>query len=192
MIKPYIHETPILTCESLNKLAGCNLFFKCENFQKTGSFKARGATYKTSKLVKEGKVNGICTHSYGNHGGAVAFCGEKFNIPAIIVMPTDSPMIKKKNVKGFGASIIDCDPSIEARLAEVKKLEENNYIFIPPYDNLDVITGQATIMLEILSQLKEKIDYVVCPLGGGGLISGICTTAHYMSPETKIIGAEPT
>lgn len=190
-IKSFIHRTPILSSEAINKIADAELYFKCENFQKVGAFKARGAANAVSKLGEEAKKNGVATHSSGNHAAALARAASVAGIPAYIVMPSNAPEIKKKAVKGYGGKIMECEPTLQARettLDEVVK--ETGATFIHPYDNYDVIEGQATCALEMWEE-GIAFDVLMAPVGGGGLLGGTALTTHYLSPDTKIIAGEP-
>lgn len=197
-VKPYVHETPILTSQALNKMANKNnnindsnisLFFKCENFQKTGSFKIRGATNAVFSLTDEEASNGICTHSSGNHAQAVAQAALWRDIDATIVMPDNAPPVKKTAVIGYKANVVTCKQSERATRCDEISKAENKY-FIHPSNNPLVIAGQGTIALEFLNQVSE-LDAIIVPLGGGGLISGISAAAKGANPNIKIFGAEP-
>lgn len=191
-IQPFIHRTPIMTSSAINEIAGCELVFKCENFQKVGAFKARGAANAVMKLAESKKAKGVATHSSGNHAAALARAARVAGIPAYIVMPSNAPEIKKKAVKGYGGEIIECEPNLKARektLADV--VEKTGATFIPPYDNLDVIEGQATCALELIED-QEILDIIMTPVGGGGLLAGTALIAHYLNPNIEVIAAEPT
>jgi threonine dehydratase len=186
-----IHRTPLLASASINAIAGCNIFFKCENFQKAGAFKFRGASNAMLSLDRDDRTTGVCTHSSGNHAAALALAAKMKKIPAYIVMPHTAPEIKKKAVAGYGAAIRYCDPTLEARekaLAEIVK--ETGAVFIHPFDNYSVIAGQGSAAKEIFEQ-TEGLDYLITPVGGGGLLSGSSLSAKYFSPRTTVIGAEP-
>ena len=190
-IKEYIHKTPILTSSAIDEMAGCQLFFKCENFQKVGAFKARGAANAVLKLSPEQKKNGVATHSSGNHAAALARAAAQAGIPAYIVMPSNAPVIKKAAVRGYGGQIIECEPNLQARedaLAEV--VEQTRATFIHPYHHLDVIEGQATCALEIFSE-QPDLHAIITPVGGGGLLSGTALASHYLSPGIKVYAGEP-
>ncbi len=191
VLKPLIHRTPVLTSTGLDDLTGARLFFKCGNFQKTGSFKARGAAYLTSTLSEEERMAGLCTHSSGNHGQAVAWAAKKQGIPAYVVMPSNAPEVKKRAVKGYGAEVIECPPTLEAResyLAEVR--ERTGACFLHPYNDLRIITGQATCARELIEDTGD-LDFIIPPIGGGGLAAGCCLSTHFWSPDTAVIGGEP-
>lgn len=191
-IKPYIHNTPVLTNSSINAICGAQLFFKCENLQKVGAFKMRGATNAVFSLPEEERKKGVATHSSGNHAQAVALAARLAGIKAYIVMPENAPKVKIAAVKGYGAEVIFCKPTQQAReetLQEVTGRTGAN--FIHPYNNDQVIAGQATASLELTRQVSEKLDILIAPVGGGGLLSGTCLTAFYFSAGTLVLGAEP-
>jgi len=190
-IQPFIHRTPILTSTAINEIAGCELFFKCENFQKVGAFKARGAANAVLKLTDEQKAKGVATHSSGNHAAALARAAKVAGIPSYIVMPSTSPEIKKKAVKGYGGEIIECEPNLKARETTLESVvAKTGATFIPPYDFMDVIEGQATCALELIED-QDNLDIIMAPVGGGGLLGGTALTAHYLNSNIEIIGAEP-
>ena len=167
-IQPFIHRTPILTSTAINEIAGCEIYFKCENFQKVGAFKARGAANAVLKLSPEQKANGVATHSSGNHAAALARAASVAGIPSYIVMPSNAPEIKKKAVKGYGGEIIECEPNLKARETTLDAVvARTGATFIPPYDFMDVIEGQATCALELLEE-QPDLDIVMAPVGGGG------------------------
>ncbi|WP_460540968.1 pyridoxal-phosphate dependent enzyme [Echinicola sediminis] len=187
----YIHKTPMLTCETINEMAGCQLYFKCENFQKVGAFKARGATNAILKLPPELKENGVATHSSGNHAAALALAARETGTKAYIVMPSNASAIKKEAVKCYGGEIIECEPNLKARENTLDKVvKETGAAFIPPYDYMDVIEGQATCAMEMWSE-RIPFDAIMAPVGGGGLLAGTALTTHYISPRTLIYGGEP-
>lgn len=190
-IKAYIHHTPVLTSSSLDELAGCQVFFKCENFQKVGAFKARGAMNAVLSLSREERAKGVATHSSGNHAQALARAAKIMGIKAYIVMPRTAPEIKKKGVKGYGGEITECEPTLASRestLAEV--IRKTGAVEIHPFNNYDVIAGQATAAKELIEEIPG-LDFIVAPVGGGGLLSGTALAAKYFSPTTKIIAGEP-
>ncbi|AWW30780.1 threonine/serine dehydratase [Echinicola strongylocentroti] len=190
-IMAYIHHTPIITCEAIDNISGSQLYFKCENFQKVGAFKARGATNAILKLPPELKQNGVATHSSGNHAAALARAAKETGTNAYIVMPSSAPAIKKAAVKHYGGKIIECEPTLKAREATLEKVvEETGAAFIPPYDYMDVIEGQATCVLEMWDE-GIPFDAIITPVGGGGLLAGTALTTHYLSPKTPVYGAEP-
>lgn len=190
-IKAYIHHTPVLTSSSLDELASCQVFFKCENFQKVGAFKARGAMNAVLSLSREERAKGVATHSSGNHAQALARAAKIMGIKAYIVMPRTAPEIKKKGVKGYGGEITECEPTLASRestLAEV--IKKTGAVEIHPFNNYDVIAGQATAAKELIEEIPG-LDFIVAPVGGGGLLSGTALAAKYFSPTTKIIAGEP-
>lgn len=191
-IKTFTHHTPILTCSAINEIAGCEIFFKCENFQKVGAFKARGAANAVVKLSDEVKKKGVATHSSGNHAAALARAAAVAGIPSYIVMPSNAPEIKKKAVKGYGGEIIECEPNLKARETTLEKVvKETGATFIPPYDFMDVIEGQATCALEFHEE-RDDLEIIMAPVGGGGLLGGTALLTNYWDPEIEVIGAEPT
>ena len=190
-VAPFIHRTPVLTSATLNRLSGRALFFKCEIFQRTGSFKFRGATNAVRMLDDATAARGVVTHSSGNHAQALALAASMRGIAAHVVMPSNSAEIKKAAVRGYGARIIECVPTLEAREATAARvIEETGGSMIPPYNHANVIAGQGTIALELLEQCAD-LDAIIVPLGGGGLISGITIAAKGINPKIRIIGAEP-
>ena len=190
-IQPFIHRTPILKSEAINDMAGCEIYFKCENFQKVGAFKARGAANAVAKLTDAQKQNGVATHSSGNHAAALARAASVAGIKSYIVMPSNAPEIKKKAVKGYGGEIIECEPNLMARETTLQAVvEKTGATFIPPYDYMDVIEGQATCALEMWEE-GIPFDTIMAPVGGGGLLGGTALTTKYLSPSTKVIAGEP-
>lgn len=190
-IKKQIVKTPLLTSAILDKEFNCRLFFKCENFQQVGAFKFRGASNAVLSLDNNELINGVSTHSSGNHAAALALAAKLKNVPAYIVMPLTAPEIKKNSVAEHGAQITFCEPTLQSREETLKRIvEETNAIFIHPFDNYSVIAGQATAAKEIFEEADE-LDYIISPIGGGGLCSGTCLSTRYFSPSTKVIGAEP-
>lgn len=190
-IKAYIHRTPLLTCTSINQLAGCSIFFKCENFQKTGAFKARGAMNAALMLSEEERSRGLATHSSGNHAQALARAASLIGVKSYLVMPETSAEIKRKGVLLFDGEIILCKPTLLARentLAEI--VRQTGAAEIHPFNNYDVIAGQATAAKEIFEDLPD-LDYLLAPVGGGGLLSGVALARNYFSPATRIIAGEP-
>ena len=190
-IKPFVHHTPVLTSHQINELFGCELFFKCENFQKVGAFKFRGATNAVLSMSDEEKQRGVVTHSSGNHAAALALASGMNGIKANIVMPENAPLVKKNAVAGYGALITFCKPTLQAREDATKLImEKTGATLIHPYDNFNVICGQGTAALELINE-KHDLDIVVAPVGGGGLLSGTSTCAKGMSNTIQVIGAEP-
>jgi threonine dehydratase len=190
-IAPYVHRTLVLSSESINAIAGCSIHFKCENLQKVGAFKMRGATNAVLSLTDEEKAKGVATHSSGNHAQALALSAKIQGIQAYIVMPETAPEIKKKAVAGYGAEIILCPPTLQDRESNLEKVvAETGASFIPPYNDYRIVAGQATAAMELLEDTDE-LEYILTPVGGGGLLSGTALSASYFSPNTKVIGAEP-
>tara|TARA_Y100000748_G_scaffold51161_1_gene39581 strand:+ start:747 stop:1694 length:948 start_codon:yes stop_codon:yes gene_type:complete len=192
-IKNLIHNTPILTSESINNISGAKLYFKCENFQKIGAFKMRGALNAVMSHSSKDIKKGFVTHSSGNHAQAVALSSKIMKTNAYIVMPKSAPKIKINAVKGYGADITFCDNNENARKESCQKLiQKTGANFIHPYDNNRVIAGQATCSKEIYDiSPKLNLDYILCPVGGGGLASGTILSTNFFSPKTKVILAEP-
>ena len=190
-IKGVGHRTPILTSQTLNEMAGRKLFFKCENFQKVGAFKLRGGWNAVSMLSDEEAAKGVCTHSSGNHAQAVAFSAMKRGIASYIVMPNNVPDVKLDAVKGYGANIILCEPTLEARETTLDEItKKTGAQVIHPFNNPNVIAGQGTAALEMIEDLGT-LDAIIAPIGGGGLMSGTCIATRSLLPETKLFGAEP-
>ncbi len=190
-VKDKIHRTPVLSSRLINEIAGCEVFFKCENFQKAGSFKIRGATNAILQLTENEKQKGVITHSSGNFAQALALAARNLGIPAYIVMPENAPQVKVDAVKGYGAEIRFCVNTQEEREATMEKWQgETGATFLHPYDNQNVILGQSTCLYEALFQIEEP-DSVISPVGGGGLVSGTALTANFLSPKTKVFAAEP-
>ena len=190
-IAPYIHNTPIMTCKSINALYGLDLYFKCENFQKIGAFKIRGGMNASLQLTKEQLEKGVATHSSGNHAQALAFAAKMLGIKAYIVMPESSPQVKVNAVRGYGAEVTICASNQAARESTLEAIvERTGATFIHPYDNDEVITGQATCVKEIIDAIPD-IEIVVTPVGGGGLLSGTCLGAHFFKPGLKVYAGEP-
>jgi threonine dehydratase len=190
-IEPYVHRTPVLTCNTLNRMCEAELFFKCENFQKTGAFKIRGATNAVFSLEDQEASRGVATHSSGNHAAALALAAKWRGIPAYVVMPENAPEVKKDAVASYGAEIIFCEPTLVAReqgLASV--VDRTGAAFIPPYNDYRVIAGQGTAALELYEEVPE-LDVVMTPVGGGGLLSGTAIATSALSPKTCVIAAEP-
>lgn len=190
-IKTFIHETPVLTNSSINEMAGAELFFKCENFQKIGAFKIRGGMNAALSLSLEQIKKGLATHSSGNHAQAIAFAAKTLGTKAFIVMPENSPSVKVNAVKGYGAEVIFCAPNQAAREEALNKIvAETGAEFIHPYDDDRVITGQATCVKELIATVPE-LEIVFTPVGGGGLLSGTALGAHYFKPSIKVYAGEP-
>lgn len=190
-ISPFINRTPILTSQTIDRLFNTSLFLKCENFQKVGAFKARGATNAVLSLNTEELFNGVATHSSGNHAQALSWASSLVNASAHIVMPSNSSRIKVNAVKDYGGIITFCKPTLESRettLAEV--IRQTGAIEIHPYNNEQIIAGQATATLELIEDVDE-LDIVIAPVGGGGLLSGTALSVHYFHPSAIVIAAEP-
>lgn len=189
-ITPYIHITPVLTCKSFNDILKKTLFFKCENFQKTGSFKARGATHALLSLHKHSVKTGVATHSSGNHAAALSWAAKQRQTNAHIVMPESAPKSKIEAVRHYGGKIVFCRPTLKAREETLNQIvAKTEADFIHPYDNAAIICGQGTAALEFLNSFS--LDAIVVPVGGGGLASGTAIAVSALSPKTKIYGAEP-
>ena len=190
-IKPYIHRTPVLTSSFLNDLTGAQLYFKCENFQKAGAFKVRGASNAVFGLSDEGAKNGVCTHSSGNHALSLSYAAGRRGIPCNVVMPRTAPQAKKDAVIGYGGTITECEPSTSSREAVFAEVQaRTGGDFVHPYNDPRVIAGQGTCSRELMEQ-TDGLDAVVAPIGGGGMISGTCLTLSTIAPDTKVIAAEP-
>lgn len=190
-IGPYIHRTPVMTSSFLNGLAGSELFFKCENFQKAGAFKARGASNAVFGLAEEKSKKGVATHSSGNHALSLSYAAGRRGIPCHVVMPRTAPQAKKDAVIGYGGKIIECEPSTTNREETFAKVQaETGAEFVHPYNDPRVIVGQATCSRELVEDV-DNLDAVVAPIGGGGMISGSCLTLSNIAPRTKIYAAEP-
>lgn len=190
-IAPYIHTTPIMSNKSINELSGLDLYFKCENFQKIGAFKIRGGMNASLQLTPEQMEKGVATHSSGNHAQALAFAAKMLDIKAYIVMPESSPQVKVNAVRGYGAEVTICASNQAARESTLQEIvDRTGATFIHPYDNDEVITGQATCVKEMIEAIPD-IDIVVTPVGGGGLLSGTCLGAHYFKPGLKVYAGEP-
>jgi len=185
------HRTPVLNSKTLDQMAGRKLFFKCENFQKVGAFKFRGGWNAVSMLSDKEAERGVCTHSSGNHAQAIAYSAQKRGIPAYIVMPNNSPDVKLDAVKGYGANVTLCKPTLEARRTTLEGIaEDTGAAVIHPFNNANVIAGQGTAALELIEDVGE-LDAIIAPIGGGGLMSGTCITTRSLLPKAKLFGAEP-
>jgi len=190
-IKPFIHNTPVLTSRLINEVAGADLYFKCENFQRMGAFKMRGAANAIMQLTDEQKQNGVVTHSSGNFAQALSLSAQSLGVKAYIVMPNSAPKVKKEAVKGYGGILIECESTLEARERESDRIvKEHGATFIHPSNDDHVIMGQGTACKELL-ELRPNLDYVVTPVGGGGLIAGTALSAYYFGNNCKTIGGEP-
>lgn len=190
-IKPHIHRTPVLTSRQINSMAGSELFFKCENFQRMGAYKMRGATNTILLLNEDQKKKGVVTHSSGNFAQALSLAARQLGVRAYIVMPSLAPQVKKDAVIGYGGKIIECEPTLDARNRSAKKIQiETGATFIHPSNDENVIIGQGTACLELLQDYPD-LDFVVAPVGGGGLIAGTALSAHYFGNNCQVIGSEP-
>ena len=193
-IRPFIHRTPVLTCQTINDRAGADLYFKCENFQKIGAFKARGGLNAVLQVAHNQEGSAITTHSSGNHAQAVAFAARQVGLPAYIVMPSTAPQVKKDAVRGYGAEVIECGPTLEAREQGVRDvIARTGAILVHPFDDDRVIAGQATAAKELIEDYGQDTPFAVllAPVGGGGLLSGTALSAHYFSPQTRVVAGEP-
>ncbi len=190
-IAPFIHRTPVLSSTQINKIAKTNIFFKCENFQKMGAFKMRGAANAIMNLSAQQKQNGVVTHSSGNFAQAVSLSAQMSGIKAYIVMPSTAPLVKQEAVLGYGGEITICPPTIEEReLAANKIVSETGATFLHPSNDLDVILGNATSSMELLEE-QNDLDYVLTPVGGGGLVAGTALAVQHFGNGCKTIGGEP-
>lgn len=186
-----INRTPVFTSETIDKLAGVRVYFKCENFQKSGAFKARGATNAVLQLSADQAASGVVTHSSGNHAAALSRAAKLRGIPAHIVMPENSSKAKIASVRRYGGVITFCEPTLEARESVARSvMEETGATFIHPYDDLRVMAGQGTAALELIEQISQ-LDTLICPVGGGGLLSGCALVAKSLLPDIKVVAAEP-
>ena len=185
------HRTPVITCEALDARAGRQLFLKCENLQKVGAFKFRGAANAVACLTDARAARGVITHSSGNHAQALALAAKLRGIRAHIVMPENAPVVKRRAVEGYGATVYSCAPTLVAREETAARVEaETGATFIPPYNHPDVIAGQGTTALELLEQVPD-LDAVIVPVGGGGLLSGIALALREAAPAVRVIAGEP-
>ena len=190
-VQQYAHRTPIVSSRSINQLLGCTLYFKCENFQKVGAFKFRGASNAVFNLPHDLAKNGVCTHSSGNHAAALALAASIRGIPSYIVMPNNAPAIKRKAVEGYGAIITTCEATQADREKTLEEVQQNTgAIFIHPYNNFDVICGQGTASLELLADYPD-LDTIIAPVGGGGLFSGTLIYTKESNPKIEVFAAEP-
>ena len=191
LVEQFVHRTPILVSESINHITGGELYFKCENFQKVGAFKFRGAANAVMSLSDEKSRRGVGTHSSGNHAAALALAARIRGVDAYVVMPENAPEIKKKAVAGYGAKLTFCKPTLEAReSAMAQVIAQTGATEIHPYDNFEVIAGQGTAAKELLED-ETRLDLVLAPVGGGGLLAGSALAVKHLSAETRLIGCEP-
>lgn len=190
-IRGVVHRTPVMTSDTLDRLSGRKLFFKCENLQKVGAFKYRGATNAVLRLSDAEAARGVVTHSSGNHAQALALAAKVRGIPAYVVMPKTAPAVKQAAVAGYGGHITLCEPTLEAREATAAELvARTGGVLIPPFDHPDIIAGQGTAALELLEEVPD-LDAVVAPVGGGGLLSGFTVASRGLNPSIRVFGAEP-
>lgn len=190
-ISAYVHSTPVLTSDSINRQFGARLFFKCENFQKAGSFKSRGAVNAILSLSTSDTRKGVATHSSGNFAQALARAASILNLPSFIVMPENAPNVKVNAVTGYGGEITFCEPTLSAREETLREVvEKTGAVIIHPYDDYDIIAGQGTATMEFCRQI-DNLDILLCPVGGGGLLSGTALAASYFGNSISVIGCEP-
>ena len=190
-IKPYAHRTPVLTNESLNQQVGAQVFLKCENLQKVGAFKFRGACNAVYSLSDTEAARGVCTHSSGNHAAALALAARMRGIPAYIVMPNTAPSVNKNAVAGYGGLITFCEPTLEARESTLDRIRlDTGATVVHPYNDERVITGQGTAALELLEDIRD-LDVIIAPVGGGGLLSGTSIAATEIKKGIRVIAGEP-
>jgi len=190
-IKPHIHNTPVLSSSLINEIVDAQLFFKCENFQKMGAFKMRGALNTVLQLSDEQKKFGVATHSSGNFAQALALSAKLQGTKAYIVMPKNASDIKKKAVKAYGGQIIECEANLDARETSLNKIvDETGAKFLHPYNDYQVIQGQGTAAMELIEEHAD-LDYIITPVGGGGLLAGTALAAYHFSPKTKVVAGEP-
>ncbi len=191
LISSHVHRTPVLTSRQIDSICGASLFFKCENFQKTGAFKFRGATNALLRLTEGQRATGVVTHSSGNHAAALAHAAVSRGVKAYIVMPSVAPAVKRVAVAGYGAEIIYCEPTLAAREESAAAvIARTGATMIHPFDNCHIIAGQGTATVELLEELPHP-DAVIAPVGGGGLLSGTALAARHLAPTAKVYGAEP-
>ncbi len=190
-IRTYIHRTPVLTSTLINAIVGAEVYFKCENFQRMGAYKMRGATHALLCLSEEERSKGVVTHSSGNFAQALALSAKSLGVKAHIVMPTSAPEVKKKGVVEYGGIIYECEPTLEARNAKASEIQsKTGAAFVHPSNDPDVILGQGTAALELL-QDRPGLDCILTPVGGGGLIAGTALASAFLNPEVEVIGTEP-
>ena len=191
-IAPYVHRTPLVCSTLISSRARCDITFKCENLQKAGAFKARGAHNAVLAMPEHERGRGVATHSSGNHAAALALAARRFDIPAYIVMPDNAAACKVAAVRGYGGDITFCEATLAARESTLAALcERTGASFIPPYDHPDIIAGQGTVALELAEQLEQPPDFIITPVGGGGLLAGCAVAARAQWPSVQLIGAEP-
>jgi len=190
-IRPHIHLTPVLTSRIIDEAAGARLFFKCENLQKAGAFKARGASNAVFSLTEAQAAKGVATHSSGNHGTCLSYAASRRGIPCTVVMPRTAPQAKKDAVRGYGGRVVECEPSTSSREAVFAEIvAQTGAEFVHPYNDPRVIAGQATCARELIEQVDD-LDAVIAPIGGGGMVSGTCLTLAGLAPHIAVYAAEP-
>ncbi len=190
-VRPYVRRTPVLNSDTIDAMVGGRIFFKCENLQEIGAFKARGATNAVLSLSEDERKKGVATHSSGNHAQALARAAKLSGIESFIVMPSTAPEIKKRGVKEFGGKIFECEPTLQSRETTLEKVvADTGAAVVHPFNNEKVIAGQATAAKELLEDIAD-LDIVIAPVGGGGLLSGTALCVKYFSPKTKVLAAEP-
>ena len=190
-IEPHIHRTPVLTSSYFNSLTGAELFFKCENFQKAGAFKVRGASNAVFGLSDADAARGVATHSSGNHALSLSYAAGRRGIPCAVVMPRTAPQAKKDAVRGYGGTITECEPSTSSREEVFARVQaQTGADFVHPYNDPRVIAGQATCSRELMEQV-DGLEQIIAPIGGGGMISGTCLTLSAIAPKVQIYAAEP-
>lgn len=191
IVQEHIHRTPVLTSTLLNELSGVDLFFKCENFQRAGSFKMRGAVHAISKLTAAQKAKGVVTHSSGNFAQALSLAARSIGVKAYIVMPNNAPQVKKNAVRSYGGEVIECEPNLAAREKAAEEIVvKHGATFLHPSNNFNVILGQGTAAMELLEDHPD-LDFIMTPVGGGGLIAGTSLAAHFFGHRCNTIGGEP-
>jgi len=192
LIKPHIHETPVLTSRLIDEISGCKVYFKCDNLQRGGSYKIRGATHAVLNLPEDQLKKGVVTHSSGNFAQALTLAAKAAGVDAYIVMPESTPAVKVAATKGYGAEVIMCPSTLEDRMATTEKVKaRTSATQVHSSNDLNVILGQSTMTKELIEQVDEELDYIIVPMGGGGVSAGGCLAAKYFSPNTKVVGAEP-
>ncbi len=190
-IRPFVHNTPVLTSRAIDQMVDANVYFKCENLQKVGAFKARGAVNAVMQLDSATAARGVVTHSSGNHAQALAYAAKLRGIPCTIVMPHNAPTVKQDAVRDYGATIVLCEPTLRARLDAMQTIVTVTGAHpIPPYNDERVVAGQGTLALEFVDQI-DNLDVIMAPVGGGGLLSGVATAVRALTGHIDIIGAEP-
>jgi threo-3-hydroxy-L-aspartate ammonia-lyase len=190
-LEPWVHRTPVMTSRTIDARCGGNVFLKCENFQKVGAFKFRGAINALLQLNEAGRRAGVVTHSSGNHAQALALAGKLLDVPVTVVMPRTAPSVKREATEGYGARVVPCEPTLADREATVAaEIEKHGLSLVHPFNDWNVIAGQGTAALELLDQVAP-LDIILCPVGGGGLLSGTALAMSGGSPTTRVIGAEP-